>query len=137
MSPPLMRALIEELDAGRTTIVDVPPGTSCPVITAVSGARFVVLVTEPTLFGLHDLGLALEMVAELNLPHAVVVNRHEEGNDHARDFCRSRDVDILAEIPDDRLVAEAYSRGQMAVDAVPGYADRFRDLWKRIGERVT
>ncbi len=121
----------------ETTIVDVPPGTSCPVITAVSDADYVVLVTEPTLFALHDLGLALEMVAELGLPHAVIVNRHEEGNNIVRDFCRSRGVQILAEIPDDPRVAETYSRGEMAVDAVPGYDARFRDLWSRIREAVS
>jgi len=139
MSPPLIRAVKGELDGknGRTVnFLDAPPGTSCPVIVAVSGADFVLLVTEPTPFGLNDLGLALEMVAELRLPHAVVVNRHEEGNEDARTFCRERGVEILAEIPDDRRVAEAYSRGEMAVNAVPGFERMFLSLWDALRRSV-
>ncbi len=135
MSPPLIRAVKrEKSDAGHRTVnfLDAPPGTSCPVIVAVSGADLVLLVTEPTPFGLNDLGLALEMVRELALPHAVVVNRHDEGNESARAFCRERGVDILVEIPDDRRVAEAYSRGETAIDAVPGYERTFLGLWDAV-----
>jgi MinD superfamily P-loop ATPase len=134
MSPPLIRAVKEEISDSELTFVDVPPGTSCPVITAISGSDFVLLVTEPTPFGLHDLGLALEMLAELEISHAVVVNRHDDGNTSARDFCAARGVPILAEIPDDRAVAEAYSRGELVAAAVSGYDTRFIDLLDRIGE---
>jgi MinD superfamily P-loop ATPase len=144
MSPPLIRAVKSERDADAENaknakavdFLDAPPGTSCPVIVAVSGADFVLLVTEPTPFGLNDLGLALEMVAELRLPHAVVVNRHEEDNEDARTFCRERGVEILAEIPDDRRVAEAYSRGEMAVNAVPGFERMFLSLWDALRRSV-
>jgi len=140
MSPPLIRAVKRER-AGNgdhaVKFLDAPPGTSCPVIVAVSGADLVLLVTEPTPFGLNDLGLALEMVRELGLPHGVVVNRHEEGNESARAFCAERDVAIFGEIPDDRRVAEAYSRGEVAVDAVPGYEARFLALWDEIRGRVS
>jgi MinD superfamily P-loop ATPase len=132
MSPPLIRAVKRELDGTGVTLIDAPPGTSCPVITAIEEADFVLLVTEPTPFGLNDLELALEMVRTLGIPHGVVVNRHENGNDTARDFCRSRDVRILAEIPDDRRVAEAYSRGEAVLDAVPGYEACVTDLWERV-----
>jgi len=135
MSPPLIRAVKRERPgSGNHTVnfLDAPPGTSCPVIVAVSGADLVLLVTEPTPFGLNDLGLALDMVRELGVPHAVVVNRHEEDNESARAFCAERDVAILGEIPDDRRVAEAYSRGEIAVDAVPGCEGTFLRLWDRI-----
>jgi MinD superfamily P-loop ATPase len=132
MSPPLMREVKELVAADGTTIIDVPPGTSCPVVTAVQGCDFVVLVTEPTPFGLNDLELALRMVEELELPHGVVVNRHEDGNTRAREFCERQRVAILAEIPDDRRVAEAYSNGLLACDAVLGYDAYVTQLWQRI-----
>ncbi|MDI6711513.1 MAG: ATP-binding protein [Thermoanaerobacterales bacterium] len=135
MSPPLIKAVRRAAGEGAVQVIDVPPGTSCPVIAAIRGADFVVLVTEPTPFGLHDLGLALDMVRELGLPHAIVVNRAEEDNDSAREFCRQRRVKILAEIPDDRRVAEAYSRGKMAA-AIPGYAGRFEMLFGAVERMV-
>jgi len=128
MSPPLIRAVRSAADHKGLQIIDAPPGTSCPVITAIRGVDFAVMVTEPTPFGLHDLDLALGMVRELGLPHAVVVNRAVAGNNLARDFCRERGVRILAEIPDDRRVATAYSRGEMAFAAVPGYREHFTAL---------
>ena len=132
MSPPLIREVKKEIDSGIINIIDAPPGTSCPVITAIQGADFVLLVTEPTPFGLNDLGLALDMVNELGLAYGVVVNRHEDDNNSARKFCKKKNVSILAEIPDDRRVAEAYSIGTLAAETIPGYDNYFRDLWKKI-----
>lgn len=128
MSPPLIKAVLSAARKAPLVVVDVPPGTSCPVITAIKGADYVILVTEPTPFGINDLGLAIDMVRELSIPHAVVVNRAEPGNNLAADFCRERGVGILAEIPDDRRVAEAYSRGDLAYTAVPGFRDCFTEL---------
>lgn len=136
MSPPLIKAVRKSAADSSVQIVDVPPGTSCPVIASIRGVDFVVLVTEPTPFGLNDLGLALDMVRELGLPHAVVVNRADEGNDSAREFCCERRIKILSEIPDDRRVAEAYSRGQMAAAIVPGYAGRFEILFAAVERMV-
>ena len=132
MSPPLIREVRQEIKDNAINIIDVPPGTSCPVITAIKDTDFVVLVTEPTPFGLNDLGLALDMVRELGLPHGVVVNRHEDDNLRARMFCKERNVPVLAEIPDDRRVAEAYSIGKLASETVPGYDECFQNLWKAI-----
>ncbi len=134
MSPPLIRAVKNEMGDSLVTVLDVPPGTSCPVITAVTGSDLVLLVTEPTPFGLNDLELALDMVREIGLHHGVVVNRHEDENRSAREFCAVRNVPILAEIPDDRRVAEAYSRGELAAQAVEGYAERFSALWQKVQE---
>ncbi|MFZ5898910.1 MAG: ATP-binding protein [Bacillota bacterium] len=135
MSPPLIKTVRRAAGGGAVQVIDVPPGTSCPVITAIRGVDFVVLVTEPTPFGLHDLGLALDMVRELGLPHAVVVNRTDEDNDSVREFCRQRQVQILAEIPDDRRVAEAYSRGEMAA-SISGYTKRFEALFAAVKRMV-
>ncbi len=132
MSPPLIREVRQEIKNNAINIIDVPPGTSCPVITAIKDTDFVLLVTEPTPFGLNDLGLALDMVNELKLPHGIVVNRHEDDNLRARMFCKERNVPVLAEIPDDRRVAEAYSTGKLASKEVPGFYDCFLNLWEEI-----
>jgi MinD superfamily P-loop ATPase len=132
MSPPLIRGVKKEVQPHCINILDAPPGTSCPVITVLNDADFVVLVTEPTPFGLNDLGLALDMINELGRPFGVVVNRHDTENALAREFCKTRKAPILAEIPDDRRIAEAYSVGKLACDAVPGYDTYFSELWKKI-----
>ncbi|MFZ5646014.1 MAG: ATP-binding protein [Bacillota bacterium] len=128
MSPPLIKAVRGAAGNGALVFLDAPPGTSCPVIASIKGADFVLLVTEPTPFGINDLDLAIDMVRELGIPHAVVVNRAVPGNNLARDFCREKGLRILAEIPEDRRVAEAYSGGELAFSAVPGFRDFFMDL---------
>ncbi len=132
MSPPLIREVKKEVNPDIINIIDVPPGTSCPVITAIQGSDSVLLVTEPTPFGLNDLELAVDMVKELGLLYGVVVNRHENNNESAREFCKKNNISILAEIPDDRRVAEAYSIGKLAAETIPGYDKYFYDLWKKI-----
>jgi MinD superfamily P-loop ATPase len=134
MSPPLIRAVKREMLGGRAGIIDAPPGTSCPVIEAVRGSDYLVLVTEPTPFGLNDLRLAVEMARELGLPHGVVINRCDVGDDGVRRFCDDDGIRILAEIPDDRRIAEAYSRGELIVDALPEYRETFGGLWSAIAE---
>jgi MinD superfamily P-loop ATPase len=131
MAPPLIRATKERLENGRPAILDAPPGTSCPVITALRGSDFVVLVTEPTPFGLNDLGLAVELVRELNIPFGVVVNRVGIGDDRVHRFCAKEDISIVLEIPDDRRIAEAYSRGSLIVEALPEYRSAFEGLVER------
>ena len=132
MSPPLIRRVLEKTAVDGINIIDAPPGTSCPVIASIRGADFIVLVTEPTPFGLNDLGLALDMVDELKISHGVVINRAEEKNSDAQEFCQKRQVQVLAQIPDDRRIAEAYSRGEMVLDAVPGIRSVFLKLWQSI-----
>jgi len=131
MAPPLIRAVKKHLPDSGTAILDAPPGTSCPVIAAVRDSDFVLLVTEPTPFGLHDLQLSIDMVRELGLPLGVVVNRYGSGDDRVHEFCSQADVPVLLEIPDDRRIAEAYSRGELMVDALPEYRGLFLDLLKR------
>jgi len=114
------------------TILDCPPGTSCPVIESVRGSNLVLLVTEPTPFGLNDLKLAVEMVRALRLPLAVVLNRCDVGDDRVRQYCGNQRIAILVEIPDDRAVAEAYSRGELACDAVPSFAGHIHNLLNRL-----
>ncbi len=130
-TPPLIRAVKTRVQLGTPAILDAPPGTSCPVVTALRGTDFVVLVTEPTPFGLHDLQLAVEMVRQLGIPFGVVVNRMGIGDDRVQMFCAQEDVPILVEIPDDRRIAEAYSRGSLIVEALPEYQSLFEGLWEK------
>lgn len=136
MAPPLIRAVKASAVSTLPVIMDAPPGTSCPVITAIRESDFVLLVTEPTPFGLHDLKLALEMASELGIPRGVVINRAGSGDDRVQSFCRERDIPVLAEIPDDRRVAEAYSRGEMIVDALPEYGILFQSLLNEVTRRL-
>jgi MinD superfamily P-loop ATPase len=132
MSPPLIRKVKEMIPDTGISIIDAPPGTSCPVIQAVKDADFVLLVTEPTPFGLNDLKLAVEMLRVMKLPFGVVVNRADVGDEAVFDYCSSQSIDVLLRIPDDRRIAEAYSRGKLAVEALPEYAEAFGSLIKAI-----
>ena len=132
MSPPVIRAVKSAPSDADLTIVDAPPGTSCPVIEAVRDADFVLLVTDPTPFGFHDLKLAVEMVRALGLACGVVLNRANVGAGETHSYCQARHIPILQEIPDDRKLAEAYSRGVMASEAWPQYESMFAGLLKSI-----
>jgi MinD superfamily P-loop ATPase len=94
-------------------------------------ADFVLLVTEPTPFGLHDLQLAVEVVRKLQIPFGVVVNRWGIGDDRVHHFCGEANIPVLGEIPDDRRIAEAYSRGELLVEELPGYRELFQGLLKK------
>jgi len=138
MSPPLIRAVKDAASNNGTTIVDVPPGTSCPVIEAVRGSDFCLLVTEPTPFGLNDLILAVEMLRILKIPLGVAINRSDVGDDKVDDYCHREDIPILMKIPMDRDLAVAYSNGIPLVVAKPKWKAEFAELFediKRIVER--
>ncbi len=138
MSPPLIREVKQKgLSDPRAeiTIIDSPPGTSCPVIEAVKGSDFVLLVTEPTPFGLHDLKLAVEMVRVLQIPFGIVVNRSTIGNRDVWHYCQEETIPILLEIPDDRKIAVAYSRGDLIADALPQYREHFETLYEKLKSR--
>lgn len=139
MSPPLMRRVKErvaDLATCMDVLIDSPPGVSCPAMNAVMDADVVVLVTEPTPFGLHDFRLAVEAFTPLGKPMGAVINRAGLGNDGVRDFCTSHGLPVWAEIPYSRSVAEAYSRGEVAVLAVPELRHAFQELTRHIRTAV-
>lgn len=113
-------------------IFDSPPGTSCPVIEAVRRADLVILVTEPTPFGLHDLKLAVETLRELGLPFAVAVNRSNSEQNRISKYCTKEDIPLLLQIPEDRRVAEAYSRGQTLIEVMPELSETLAELPARL-----
>jgi len=126
--PPLIRAVKEQVSPKCTVIIDSPPGTSCPMITAVEGADAVILVTEPTPFGLNDLKLAVETVKTLNIPMGVVINKYSTVFSGIDEFCHDNDINVLARIPENRLAAEASSRGELISETLPEYKDYFKDM---------
>ena len=132
MSPPLIKKVLSYTDPVRLTIVDAPPGTSCPVIESMKKADFVLLVTEPTPFGLHDLKLAVGAVRILDIPCGLVINRSDLGDDKVKKYADQENLPILLEISFDRQIAEAYSRGEILVDVIPEWKEKFLELYDAI-----
>ncbi len=132
MSPPLIRKVRSFTDPDKITIIDAPPGTSCPVIASMKSTDFVLLVTEPTPFGLYDLELAVEAVKILKIPRGLVINRSDIGNDSVKLYAQKEELPILMEIPFDRRIAEAYSRGEVLVEVMPEWKEKFLDLYRGI-----
>ncbi len=124
----------ERFSKETVKIYDSPPGTSCPVIEATKDADFVILVTEPTPFGLHDLSLAVETMRELKKHFGVVVNRYGIGNDDVLAYCEKQGVPVLAKIPNDRKIAELYSRGKLVYREVPEVKRQLERIWNHIEE---
>jgi len=134
MASPLIRKVKESIQKDKTVILDAPPGTACPVIETVKGSDFCLLVTEPTPFGLNDLELAVGMLEKLGIPKGVVVNKADVGDREVWDYCQSKNIPILMEIPMDRRIAESYSRGVPIVVEHPSYVQGFKDLFEKVGE---
>jgi MinD superfamily P-loop ATPase len=132
MSPPLINAVKKLVDPDCISIIDAPPGTSCPVVNAVKGADFCLLVTEPTPFGLNDLDLACRMVSKLNIPAGVVINRSDIGDSGVEDYCRRHNLPVLQKIPFDLKMAKLYACGEPAVPHLLDWKCRFTDLFERI-----
>jgi len=132
MSPPLIEKVKEKINKDKTAIIDAPPGTSCPVIVAMKESDFILLVTEPTPFGLNDLKLAVEVVRILNIPFGLVINRAEPERNLVNQYAKDENIPILLEIPDSRKIAEAYSKGHMIIDALPEFKNIFRQLYEDI-----
>ena len=109
-------------------IYDCPPGTSCPVIEAVKDSDFVILITEPTPFGLHDLTLAVDTMRSLGKKFGVVINRYGIGNNDVIDYCKDENISVIALLPNNRRVAELYSKGELVYREI----DEFREQLVKI-----
>lgn len=109
-------------------LFDSPPGTSCPVIATTEKVDFVILVTEPTPFGLNDLILAVETMQKLKKPIGVVINRYGVGNDEVEHYCVKNNIPIMAKIPYSREIAHYYSKGELAYMHVPMLKDSLNEI---------
>jgi len=132
MSPPLMREVKKkaaELTGGLVDIViDAPPGVSCPAVNAVMDADVILLVTEPTPFGLYDLSLAHQAFTPLCIPMGLVINRASLGTRDVQRFCEENRLPVILEVPYAREIAEAYSRGRVITDISEAHRALFTDL---------
>lgn len=136
MSPPMIKKVREAIFPDQLTIIDAPPGTSCPVIAAMNGTDFVLMVTEPTPFGLYDLQLAVEAVKLLGIPAGLVINRCNIGDRQVYDYAESQNISVLLEIPFDRKIAEIYSCGKSIVEELPEWKDKFIRLYRDIEQHL-
>lgn len=136
MSPPIIRAVKRHLPRTGIAILDAPPGTACPMMETVRDADVVLLVTEPTVFGLHDLTLAVEAVRKVGVPFAVALNRVGSGGDGVQRYCAHANIPVLLQVPEDRRIAEIYSRGDLVARHFPGFDGWMTDLFGRLRAAV-
>ncbi|NQS89903.1 P-loop NTPase [Patescibacteria group bacterium] len=132
VSPPLIKAVKKAANTNQITIIDVPPGTSCPAVESVKGSDFCILVTEPTPFGLNDLILAVEVVKKLKIPFGIVINRADVGDKKVDEYCEREKIPVLMRIPMDEEIAKAYSRGIPVIEVKPEYKENFIGLYKKV-----
>ncbi len=129
---PLISGINKMINDDKLYILDAPPGTSCPVVATLEESDYVVMVTEPTPFGLNDLKLALSIVKELDKPHGIVINKYEENNTLVNEFVRENDIEIIGTIPFDRKIAENYSKGIAIIDFSPVIKESFLNIIGKI-----
>lgn len=137
MAVPIIRQLKKWAlpQPGQIVILDAPPGTSCPVVESVRGADFLLLVTEPTPFGLHDLKLAVDVAHELQIPTGIVLNRCKSNSTDGRyssiveAYCQAEDLPIFLRIPFEREIAEGIAQGKTLVEIYPETKSSFQRLF--------
>ena len=133
MSPPLIKDVKKYYPEAEIRLMDSPPGTSCPVIESVRGCDFLVLVSEPTPFGLNDLKLAAEMARVMQIPFGVVENRASAENNLLNNFCKDEFIPLIASIPNTREIAVRYSHG----DSVSYIRENYSDELEKIADHIS
>lgn len=133
---PIIKKLKNHISGNSIVIIDSPPGTSCPMIEAVEGSDYCLLVTEPTPFGLNDLKLAVQVIEKMKIPFGVIINQSDIGDDMVKQYCIKNKIDVLMEIPYSRKIAEAYSRGEVLVKTLLEYQEKFKELYNKIKDRI-
>jgi len=130
----LIHAVKTRIEPSEINILDAPPGTACPVIETMRESDYLVLVTEPTPFGLHDLSMAVDVVRELGIQFGVVINRAGIGDKGVEEYCDKENIPIILEIPFNRQIAELYSRGIPFVEQMSDWRQKFGNLYNHIVE---
>ena len=136
-TPAVIRAVKQHIGDTDLAIVDAPPGTSCPVVETLDGIDYLVLVTEPTPFGVHDLQIMVDMARVLHLPFGIVVNRAGWGDREVYRYAEKEKIDLIGEIPGSRAIATAYSKGQLVIDALPQYRSLYAQIAEAIAQNLT
>ena len=122
--------------SSRLEIIDSPPGASCPVVEAIRGVDFLILVTEPTPFGLHDLKQAYQVADELGIQAGVIINRDGMGETDIQGYCRENDIPLLMTIPLDKEIGAGLARGDTLLEIYPEYGDKFRALYEEVRQML-
>jgi len=128
MSPPLIRETKKAGSRFAIQILDCPPGTSCPMVNSVEDADFVLMVTEPTPFGLYDLKLAIDVVKKLGRQFGIIINRSSNNDYIIEEYAQAENIKVIAKIADDRRIAEYYSRGEVFTNYLPEYKNNFKQI---------
>ncbi len=136
MAVPLIKAVKTKAKGDGIEILDAPPGTSCTVIETMQECDYVILVTEPTPFGLHDLSMTVNVIDKLDIPYGIIINRAGIGTYETERYLEGKNIPILMEIPFDRRIAELYSKGIPFVTELSEYREIFKQVWRRIEEIV-
>ena len=136
ISPPLIKAVKENLDDSKINIIDCPPGTSCPVIEAVADSDYIILVAEPTPFGLHDLKLAVALIKELGINFGVLINKSDVGDRGVLEFCEKEGIEVMASIPNSEEIARYYSKGDLVNKFIEEYSPELDQAFKIIKKRL-
>ncbi len=134
-APPVIRKVKKHLNREKMTFIDAPPGNSCPVVEAIKSSDFILLVTEPTPFGFHDLRMTFDVVRELDIPFGLVINKAGLGNRDVYDFCETHNIPVLLEIPFRRDLAKTYAAGQTWVELFTDIREDFSRLLQSLMER--
>lgn len=134
MAVPVIRQLKRWVrpQPGQVVIYDAPPGTSCPVVETVRGSDYLLLVTEPTPFGLHDLKLAVQVAKELGMPAGVIINRENGPYPALDEFCTQNNLPVLLRIPFKRTIARGIAQGKPLVEIYPEYQGYFCQMMDNI-----
>jgi len=133
---PIIKKLKSYMAKDSIVLIDSPPGTSCSMIEAVEKSDYCLLVTEPTPFGLNDLKLAVETIKKMKIPVGVIINQSDIGDNQVKEYCGTEDIPVVMEIPFSREIAEAYSRGETIISVLPGYQNKFKELFDIIKEKI-
>jgi len=136
LSPRVIKKVKESISGHDISIIDSPPGTSCPVVETIKHSDFCLLVTESTPFGLNDLILAVETVKELKIPCGVIINRDVEDEIRVEEYCKEENIPVLLKIPLDTGIARLYSRGITLAEGMPEWRPRFAEVYHKIREIV-
>ena len=136
-APFVIREVKKHINPASIVIIDVSPGTSCPVVEAIKGSDFCLLVTEPTPFGLNDLSLAVEVTRKLSIPCGVVINRVGVGDKKVESYCYEQGIPVLLKIPLDREIATLYSKGIPLIEGMPEWRNAFLKLFQDIEQIVS
>lgn len=135
MSGPIISSLKNMSKLNVDNIFDASPGTSCNVVKAIDGCDYAILVTEPTKFGLHDLKLAVELIEDINIPFGIILNRSTSHNTITQEYCKSKNLDLIGEIPFSIKAANLYSKGELLINS-PDYESVFNKIGDKILETL-